>query len=83
MRNKSHVQTVVGQIETIQQTFIQFIRNSQLSESERVFLERQIEGSKQAFDQMRTYLSQEEDVYTTPMAPKPPTNQYGIQSGRF
>lgn len=83
MRNKSHFQTTLSQIEAIQQSFIQFIRNSQLSETERVFLERQIEGSKQAFDQLRTYINQEEDVYTPASVPTPPTNQYGIQSGRF
>jgi hypothetical protein len=83
MRNKPHFQSTLGKLEAINQSFIQFIRNSQLSENERIFLERQVEGSKQAFDQLRTYLSQEEDVYTTPSAPQPPTNQYGINSGRF
>jgi molybdate-binding protein len=63
MRNKTHIQHTLSQIESIQQSFIQFIRNSQLSEGERAFLDKQIEASKQAFDQMRTYISQEEDVY--------------------
>jgi hypothetical protein len=63
MRNKKHVQQTLGQIEAIQQSFIQFIRNSQLSEQERLFLDRQIEASKQAFDQIRTYLNQEEEIW--------------------
>lgn len=83
MRNKALVQTSLGQIEAIQQSFIQFVRNSQLAEGERVFLERQIEASKQAFDQIRTYLNQEEEVYNTPRMTPPPQNQYGINSGRF
>jgi len=83
MRNKANVQTSLGQIEAIQQSFIQFIRNSQLADGERVFLEKQMDASKQAFEQIRTYLNQEEEVYTTPRMQPPPQNQYGINSGRF
>jgi hypothetical protein len=83
MRNKAHYQQLVGQLETIQQSFIQFIKNSNLTDGERQFLDRQVEMSRQTFEQMRTFLNQEEEVYTTPSMPKPPTNQYGIQSGRF
>jgi len=63
MRNKTHVQNTLSQIEAIQQSFIQFIRNSQLTEGERAFLDKQTEAGKQAFDQIRTYINQEEDVY--------------------
>jgi hypothetical protein len=83
MRNKSNLQTVLGQIEAIQQSFIQFVRNTPLEDGERVFLERQIEASKQAFDQAKTYINQEEDIYTPPRMTTPPQNQYGINSGRF
>jgi len=83
MRNKAQYQQLVGQLETIQQSFIQFIKNSNLTDGERQFLDRQVEMSRQTFEQMRTFLNQEEEVYTTPSMPKPPTNQYGIQSGRF
>jgi len=63
MRNKHHVQQTLSQIETIQQSFIQFIKNSRISEQERQFLEKQIEASKQSFEQMKTYLNQEEEVW--------------------
>ena len=65
MRNKRHVQLTLGQIEAVQQSFIQFIRNTSLADGERVFLEKQIEVSKQAFDQIRTFLNQEEEEYNT------------------
>jgi uncharacterized membrane protein YgaE (UPF0421/DUF939 family) len=84
MRNKRHVQLTLGQIEAVQQSFIQFIRNTSLSEGERVFLEKQIEVSKQAFEQIRTYLNQEEEEYNTASFPNPQDNiNYGIKSGRF
>ena len=63
MRNKRHVQQTLSQIEAIQQSFIQFIKNSRISEQERLFLEKQIEASKQAFEQIRTYLNQEQEVW--------------------
>jgi len=63
MRNKRHVQQTLGQIEAIQQSFIQFIRNTRISEQERQFLEKQIEESKRAFEQIRTYLNQEQEVW--------------------
>jgi len=63
MRNKHHVQQTLSQIESIQQSFIQFIRNTRISEQERQFLEKQIEESKRAFEQIRTYLNQEEEVW--------------------
>jgi hypothetical protein len=63
MRNKRHVQETLSQIESIQQSFIQFIRNTRISEQERVFLEKQIEVSKQAFEQIRTYLNQEDETW--------------------
>jgi len=63
MRNKRHVQQTLSQIESIQQSFIQFIRNTRISEQERQFLEKQIEESKRAFEQIRTYLNQEEEVW--------------------
>ena len=63
MRNKRHVQQTLSQIEAIQQSFIQFVRNTRISEQERVFLERQIEASKQAFEQIRTYLNQEDETW--------------------
>jgi hypothetical protein len=40
MRNKRHVQLTLGQIEAVQQSFIQFIRNTSLADGERVFLEK-------------------------------------------
>ena len=84
MRNKRHVQLTLGQIEAVQQSFIQFIRNTSLADGERVFLEKQIEVSKQAFDQIRTFLNQEEEEYNTASFPNPQQNiDYGIQSGRF
>ena len=58
MRNKRHVQLTLGQIEAVQQSFIQFIRNTSLADGERVFLEKQIEVSKQSFEQIRTFLNQ-------------------------
>lgn len=61
MRNKKHVQQTLSQIETIQQSFIQFIRNTRISEQERQFLDKQIEASKQAFEQIRTFLNQEDE----------------------
>ena len=63
MRNKRHVQQTLSQIETIQQSFIQFIRNSSISDQERLFLDKQIEISKHSFEQIRTYLNQEEEVW--------------------
>ena len=84
MRNKRHVQLTLGQIEAVQQSFIQFIRNTSLADGERVFLEKQIEVSKQAFEQIRTFLNQEEEEYNTTSFPNPQQNiDYGIQSGRF
>ena len=84
MRNKRHVQQVLGEIEAIQQSFIQFIRNTSISNEERVFLEKQIENSKRSFDQIRTFLSQEEEEYNTASFPNPQNNiDYGIKSGRF
>ena len=80
MRNKRNFQKVLGDIESIQQSFIQFIRNSQLTEGERIVLENQINASKQAFEQMRTFLNQEEEVYNTPVLNAP---QHQINSGRF
>jgi hypothetical protein len=59
MRNKTHIQRSLGEIESIQQSFIQFIRNTRISEQERQFLDKQIEESKRLFDQIRTYLNQE------------------------
>ena len=46
MRNKRHVQLTLGQIEAVQQSFIQFIRNTSLADGGRVFLEKQIEVNK-------------------------------------
>ena len=63
MRNKRHVQQTLSQIEAIQQSFIQFIRNSRISEQERQFLDKQIEASKRSFEQIRTYLNQEDEVW--------------------
>lgn len=63
MRNKRHIQQSLVVIEAIQQSLIQFIRNVPLEEKERHFLEKQIEESKQAFDQVRTYINQEEDDF--------------------
>lgn len=80
MRNKRNFQKVLGDIEAIQQSFIQFIRNTQLTEGERTILENQINASKQAFEQMRTFLNQEEEVYNTPTMRAP---QHQINSGRF
>ena len=84
MRNKRHVQQVLGEIEAIQQSFIQFIRNTSISNDERVFLEKQIENSRRSFDQIRTFLNQEEEEYNTASFPNPQNNiDYGITSGRF
>lgn len=84
MRNKRNVQHVLGQIEAVQQSFIQFIRNTPITDSERVFLEKQIDVSKQAFEQIRTFLNQEEEEYNTASFPNPQNNiDYGIKSGRF
>lgn len=63
MRNKRHIQQSLVVIEAIQQSLIQFIRNVPLEEQERHFLEKQIEESKRAFDQVRTYINQEEDDF--------------------
>jgi hypothetical protein len=63
MRNKRNIQQSLVVIEAIQQSLIQFIRNVPLEEKERHFLERQIEESKRAFDQVRTYINQEEDDF--------------------
>jgi hypothetical protein len=63
MRNKRHIQQSLVVLEAIQQSLIQFIRNVPLEEQERHFLEKQIEESKRAFDQVRTYISQEEDDF--------------------
>ena len=63
MRNKRHVQQTLSQIESIQQSFIQFIRNTRISEQERQFLDKQIEASKQSFEQIRTYLNQEDETW--------------------
>jgi hypothetical protein len=63
MRNKRNIQQSLVVIEAIQQSLIQFIRNVPLEEKERHFLEKQIDESKRAFDQVRTYISQEEDDF--------------------
>ena len=63
MRNKRHIQQSLVVLEAIQQSLIQFIRNVPLEDQERHFLEKQIEESKRAFDQVRTYISQEEDDF--------------------
>jgi hypothetical protein len=63
MRNKRNIQQSLVVIEAIQQSLIQFVRNVPLEEKERHFLERQIEESKRAFDQVRTYINQEEDDF--------------------
>jgi hypothetical protein len=63
MRNKRHIQQSLVVLEAIQQSLIQFIRNVPLEEQERHFLEKQIEESKRAFDQVRTYINQEEDDF--------------------
>jgi len=80
MRNKRNVQRTLGEIEAIQSSFIQFIRNTKLTEGERTILERQMDASKQAFEQMRTFLNQEDEEYNTPVLKAP---QYNINSGRF
>jgi hypothetical protein len=80
MRNKRNVQEALGQIEAIQQSFIQFARNTPMIDSERVFMDRQIELSAKAFEQIRTFLNQEDEEHNTSFR----TNQnYGINSGRF
>jgi hypothetical protein len=63
MRNKRYIQQSLVVLEAIQQSLIQFIRNVPLEEQERHFLEKQIEESKRAFDQIRTYINQEEDDF--------------------
>lgn len=63
MRNKRHIQQSLLVIEAIQQSLIQFIRNVPLEEQERHFLEKQIDESKRGFDQIRTYINQEEDDF--------------------
>ena len=63
MRNKRHIQQSLLVIEAIQQSLIQFIRNVPLEEQERHFLEKQINESKRGFDQIRTYINQEEDDF--------------------
>ena len=63
MRNKRHIQQSLLVIEAIQQSLIQFIRNVPLKEQERHFLEKQIDESKRGFDQIRTYINQEEDDF--------------------
>lgn len=63
MRNKRYIQQSLVVIEAIQQSLIQFIRNVSLEEKERHFLEKQIEESKRAFEQIRTYIHQEEDDF--------------------
>jgi hypothetical protein len=63
MRNKRNIQQSLIVIEAIQQSLIQFIRNVPLEEKERHFLEKQIDESKRAFDQVRTYINQEEDDF--------------------
>jgi hypothetical protein len=83
MRNKRNFQHLLGQIEAVQASFVQFIRNSQLTEGERKILEAKIEESKRLFEQTRTFLNQEDEVYATPSMTPPPQSQYGINSGRF
>lgn len=63
MRNKRHIQQTLIVLESIQQSLIQFVRNTPISEQERHFLEKQIEESKRAFDQIRTYLNQEDEDF--------------------
>jgi hypothetical protein len=63
MRNKRNIQQTLVVLESIQQSLIQFIRNTPISEQERHFLDRQIEESRHAFDQVRTFLNQEEDDF--------------------
>ena len=61
MRNKRHVQQTLGQIEAINQSFIQFIRNTAMTEQERHFFDKQIIEAQKLFEQARTYVSQEPD----------------------
>lgn len=63
MRNKKLVQRHLSDIESIQQSFIQFIRNSSLTDSERTSLELLMDRSKQQFEQIRSYLNQERDQF--------------------
>lgn len=92
MRNKSNIQSLVGQIEAIQQSFIQFARNTPMSEQERAFMDRQVEASRQAFEQIRTFLNQEDEEFNQQyrsqtsqyQTPQLQNNiDYGISSGRF
>ena len=63
MRNKKLVQRHLSDIESIQQSFIQFIRNSSLTEQERESLKLLIDRSKHQFEQIRSYLNQERDQF--------------------
>ena len=63
MRNKKLVQRHLSDIESIQQSFIQFIRNSSLTDSERKSLELLMDRSKHQFEQIRSYLNQERDEF--------------------
>lgn len=61
MRNKTNILRVMSDIEAIQQSLIQFIRNTSITDGERLFLDKQIDHSRNAFEQIRTYLNQEEE----------------------
>jgi hypothetical protein len=61
MRNKTNIFRTLNDIETIQQSLIQFIRNIPMTDNERHFLDKQINHSNQAFEQIKTYLNQEEE----------------------
>jgi hypothetical protein len=63
MRNKKLVQRHLSDIESIQQSFIQFVRNSSLSTSERETMKLLIDKSKHQFAQIRSYLNQERDEF--------------------
>ena len=63
MRNKLHIQRELVALEAITKSFIQFIRNTPLTEKERHFLEQQMSKSDRAFNQVRMYLEQEEDTW--------------------
>lgn len=63
MRNKKLIQRHLSNIESIQQSFIQFVRNSNLDKSERETMKLLIDRSKHQFSQIRSYLNQERDEF--------------------
>lgn len=63
MRNKKLVQRHLSDIESVQQSFIQFIRNTPVTESERESLKLLMDKSKHLFSQIRSYLNQEKDQF--------------------